>query len=178
MTLDETRRPAATVRLVVAYADNRTIGRDNDLPWRLRGDLAHFKATTMGRPIIMGRKTWESLGRPLPGRQNIVITRNPGFQAEGATVVPSLEAALQASAPAPEVCVIGGAQIYAQALPLADIISATEVHADVEGDAHFPALDASQWQERSRLPQPEENGYRYDFVEYRRRDAGSAHGDA
>ena len=163
------------IRLVVAYAENRTIGKDNTLPWRLRGDLMHFKAVTMGHPIIMGRKTWESLGRPLPGRKNIVITRNPNYQAEGATVVPSIEAALQASAPAPEVCIIGGAQIYSQALPLAHAISATEVHASVDGDAHFPALDASQWQEQSRLPQPEENGYRYDFVEYQRSPASAGH---
>ena len=169
MTRDDSRPSPAIVRLVVAYADNRTIGRDNDLPWRLRGDLAHFKATTMGHPIVMGRKTWESLGRQLPGRLNIVITRNPDFKAEGATVVPSLEAALQACNSVPEICIIGGAQIYTQALSLADRISATEVHADVEGDAHFPALDADLWQEVSRQPQPEENGYRYDFVEYQRK---------
>lgn len=168
MQQDATQRPPVRVHLVVAYASNRTIGRDNTLPWRLPGDLAHFKATTMGKPIIMGRKTWESLGRPLPGRLNIVITRNPDFQAQGATVVSSLEAALQACLPAQDACIIGGAQIYAQALPLTDTIVATEVHSDVEGDAHFPALDGNQWQETSRLPQPEENGYRYDFVEYSR----------
>lgn len=174
MQQDENRSAPALVRVVVAYAANRTIGRDNTLPWRLPGDLAHFKATTMGRPIIMGRKTWESLGRPLPGRQNIVITRNADYQAQGATIVPSLEAALQACADAPEACIIGGAQIYAQALPLANVISATEVHATVDGDAHFPALDKEQWHETWRTIQPEENGYRYDFVEYARQPMQTA----
>lgn len=166
--------PLPSLRLVVAYADNRIIGRDNTLPWRLPGDLAHFKRTTMGLPIIMGRKTWESLGRPLPGRHNIVISRNPAFAANGATVVASLDEALRAAAQgsqsdAPQTaCIIGGAQIYAQALPLADEVVATEVHADVEGDASFAPLDPTQWHETQRQPQPEENGLRYDFVVYRR----------
>jgi len=155
--------------LVVAYADNRVIGRDNTLPWRLPGDLAHFKRTTLGHPIVMGRNTWESLGRPLPGRTNIVITRNPAYAATGAVVVPSLQAALQARPPGQDdVCVIGGAQIYALALPLAHRIVATEVHAQVDGDAYFPELPAGQWREVSREPQPVENGYAYDFVVYER----------
>lgn len=159
------------VRIVVAYADNRTIGRDNTLPWRLPGDMAHFRRTTMGLPIIMGRKTWESLGRPLPGRHNIVISRNPQLQANGATLATSLPDALRAAGDQDAVCIIGGAQIYAQALPLADDIVATEVHADVEGDAVFPQLDETQWQEIQRDPQPPENGLHYDFVVYRRRTA-------
>lgn len=153
--------------LVVAYASNRVIGRDNTLPWRLPADLQHFKRTTLGKPIIMGRKTWESLGRPLPGRTNIVLTRNPGYTASGATVVGSLADALTACGDAPQACVIGGEAIFALALPLADRIVATEIQADVEGDTWFPELPTG-WHEVSREPQPEENGYRYDFVTYER----------
>jgi len=154
--------------LVVAYARNRVIGRDNALPWKLPGDLAHFKRTTLGHPIVMGRKTWESLGRPLPGRRNIVISRDAAYAAAGAEVVSSLPAALAACADVAQVCVIGGAQIYAAALPLADRIVATEVQADVQGDAWFPDLPAGAWREVSRQGQPGENGYEYDFVEYER----------
>ncbi|MDX3906594.1 MAG: dihydrofolate reductase [Pigmentiphaga sp.] len=154
--------------LIVAYARNRVIGRDNALPWRLRGDLAHFKRTTLGHPIIMGRKTWESLGRPLPGRQNIVITRDPAYAAHGATIVHTLDEALSAAGAAEQVFVIGGAQIYAAALARADRIIATEVHADVDGDAWFPPLPADQWRETTRQPQPPEDGLAYDFVTYER----------
>ena len=153
------------IRMVVAYSTNRCIGKDNDLPWRLPKDLAHFKAATMGMPIIMGRKTWESLGRPLPGRPNLVITSNPDYQAEGATLYPSLEAALAACADAPITCIIGGEQIFTLGLNYAHEIIATEVHAYVEGDTFFPELPAN-WVESSREPQPEENGYQYDFVSY------------
>ncbi|CAM4036727.1 Dihydrofolate reductase [Bordetella tumbae] len=155
--------------LVVAYSDNRVIGRDNALPWKLPGDLAHFKRTTLGSPIIMGRKTWESLGRPLPGRTNVVVSRNTEYAAPGAVVVPTLQAAVQACGEVADAYVIGGAQIYEQALPIAQRLIATEVHAMVEGDAFFPALPAEQWQELSREPQPAENGYAYDFVVYERR---------
>lgn len=116
----------------------------------------------------MGRKTWDSLGRPLPGRANIVISRNPAFEAAGATVVPTLEAAIAACGDSAEAFVIGGAQIYTQALALASRILATEVHAEVEGDAFFPLLPGFQWRETAREAQPEENGYRYDFVTYER----------
>jgi len=156
-----------TIRIVVAYADNRVIGRDNQLPWHLSGDLRHFRQTTMGHPIIMGRKTWESLGRALPGRHNIVVTRKRAYVAAGATVVASLPEALRAAA-APTVCVIGGAQLYAQALPLAHEVVATEVHADIAGDAFFPALAAGAWRETVRQPQPAEQGLAYDFVVYQR----------
>jgi dihydrofolate reductase len=159
---------SASLTLIVAYSTNRAIGRDNALPWKLPGDLAHFKRSTLGRPIVMGRKTWDSLGRPLPGRSNIVITRNPGFGAEGAIVVPSLQAAIDACGDVDEAFVIGGAQIYAQALPLARRVLATEVHADVDGDAFFPLLPSFQWKETARAPQPAENGYEYDFVTYER----------
>lgn len=154
--------------LIVAYAANRTIGRDNGLPWKLPGDLAHFKRTTLGCPIIMGRTTWESLGRPLPGRQNIVISRNPCYSAAGASVHPSLEAALAACAPGVSPYIIGGAQIYRLALPLAQQIIATEVHANVDGDADFPLLPPNEWQETSRSARQSENGYEYDFVTYER----------
>ncbi len=158
----------ASLTLIVAYSTNRVIGRDNTLPWKLPGDLAHFKRSTLGHPIIMGRKTWDSLGRPLPGRSNIVISRNPDFTATGATVVPGLQAAIDACGEGDEAFVIGGAQIYAQALPLAQRVLATEVHADVDGDAFFPLLPSFQWKETAREPQPAENGYDYDFVTYQR----------
>jgi dihydrofolate reductase len=159
---------SARLTLVVAYSQNRTIGRDNTLPWKLPGDLAHFKRTTLGRPIVMGRKTWESLGRPLPGRRNIVISRNTAYEAQGAQVVPDMAAALAACDGESEVFVIGGAQIYAAVLASAHRIVATEVKAQVEGDAFFPYLPSFEWRETSRQPQPEENGYAYDFVEYER----------
>ncbi|ALM85870.1 dihydrofolate reductase [Bordetella sp. N] len=164
--MSSSTRPALT--LVVAYARNRVIGRDNALPWKIPGDLAHFKRTTLGHPIVMGRKTWESLGRPLPGRRNIVISRDTAYAAAGAEVVTSLPAALAACADVAQVCVIGGAQIYAAAIPLADRIVATEVKADVDGDAWFPELPAGEWREASRQAQPAENGYEYDFVEFER----------
>lgn len=159
---------SASLTLIVAYSTNRAIGRDNALPWKLPGDLAHFKRSTLGHPIIMGRKTWDSLGRPLPGRSNIVISRNPDLRAEGAIVVATLQAAIEACGDAAQAHVIGGAQIYAQALPLAQRVLATEVHAQVEGDAFFPLLPAFQWKETARAPQPAENGYEYDFVTYER----------
>ena len=161
------------IKFVVAYSDNRTIGRDNALPWRLPSDLAHFKRNTMGQPIIMGRKTWESLGRPLPGRPNLVISRDAAYNAPGATVFPSLHAALASCSSETPVCIIGGAQIFQQALPQADEIIATEVHADVDGDVFFPPLPPSEWTEIERQPQPEENGYSFDFVVYRRRPAAN-----
>ncbi|TFL15263.1 aminotransferase class III-fold pyridoxal phosphate-dependent enzyme [Pusillimonas caeni] len=161
------------IKLVVAYSSNRVIGRDNDLPWRLPSDLAHFKRSTMGQPILMGRKTWESLGRPLPGRPNLVVSRDRTYVAEGARVFTSLADALAACGDEPSVCIIGGAQIFTEALPLADEIIATEIHADVEGDVFFPPLADQEWQEKERRPQPEENGYRYDFVVYRRQGNGN-----
>ena len=128
------------ISLIVAASENGVIGRDGDLPWRLSDDLRRFKAVTMGKPIVMGRKTWESIGRPLPGRQNIVVSRQPGLQCEGAEVVTSAEAAVAAAAGAGEIMIIGGSEIYALFLPLADRVYLTRVHAHVEGDAVFPAL--------------------------------------
>ncbi len=138
----------STLTLVVAVARNGVIGKDNGLPWRLPEDLKHFKRTTLGKPCIMGRKTWESIGaRPLPGRPNIVVTRDTGYQAEGATVAHSLEAALQAAQPAEEIMLIGGAQLFAQAMTDAHRIVLTEVHAEPEGDTHFPPFDEGDWTE-------------------------------
>ncbi|HEY9571950.1 MAG TPA: dihydrofolate reductase [Pusillimonas sp.] len=160
---------APTIQLVVAYSANRVIGRDNTLPWRLPSDLAHFKRTTLGHPIVMGRNTWESLGRPLPGRPNLVVSRNAGYQPQGATAYPSLEAALAACASSGKVCVIGGEQLFRHALDLAHEVVATEIHANIEGDTFFPTLDPAIWEETERQPQAEENGLTFDFVSYKRR---------
>ena len=159
------------LNLIVAYAQNRTIGRDNALPWKLPGDMAHFRRTTMGCPIIMGRKTWDSLGRALPGRRNIVVSTDRSRAAPGAEFVQSLPQALALVSDQPRAFVIGGAQLYRQALPLADSIVATEIRADVDGDAFFDPIDPADWVEVHRLPQPAENGLPYDLVHYRRRIA-------
>ncbi len=151
---------------------NRTIGRNNALPWHLPEDLKYFKRVTMGKPIIMGRKTWESIGRPLPGRTNIVITRDESFSAPGIKVVHSLNDALSVAESvgvidgADEVVVIGGAQIYALTLPNADRLYLTQVHAEVEGDAHFPMFDLTQWHELGREDYSASgpNPYDYSFV--------------
>jgi len=127
---------------------NRVIGRDNALPWRLPADLAYFKRVTMGHPVVMGRRTYESIGKPLPGRQNIVVSRNREFEAPGCTVVASLEEAWKAAGDAQEVSVIGGTSIFAETLPIADRIHLTEVQAEVPGDTWFPEFDRSHWTER------------------------------
>lgn len=145
------------IALVVARARNGVIGRDGDLPWRLKSDMAFFKQVTMGKPIVMGRKTWDSLPRrPLPGRLNIVVTRQSGFVADGAEVFSSIGAALErareqaAADGTEEVCVIGGAQIYAETLGEAGRLYLTEVDAEPDGDAHFPDPDPAKWAEVSR----------------------------
>jgi dihydrofolate reductase len=134
--------------LVVAMSRNRVIGRDNRLPWRLPADLAYFKRVTLGHPVIMGRRTWESIGKPLPGRKNIVVSRNRDYRAPGATVVGSLDDAWKAAGDAAEASVIGGTSLFEEALPVADRIHLTEVDADVEGDTWFPAFDREPWAER------------------------------
>jgi dihydrofolate reductase len=143
--------------LVVAVAKNGVIGRDGALPWRLKSDMARFKAATMGKPVLMGRKTWDSLQvRPLPGRQNLVLTRDASFKPEGAWAFTKLDAFLAAgramaeASGAEEICVIGGSLIYAETLPLAQRIRLTEVALEPDGDAYFPALDPGQWVETSR----------------------------
>ena len=134
--------------LVVAMARNRVIGRDNQLPWKLPADLAYFKRVTLGHPVVMGRRTHESIGRPLPGRLNIVVSRNRDFAAPGCVVVPSLAEAWKAAGDAPEVSVIGGTSIFAETLPIADRIHLTEVDAVVPGDTYFPEFDRRDWSER------------------------------
>ncbi|WP_322996936.1 dihydrofolate reductase [Castellaniella sp.] len=156
------------IRLVVAYTDNRIIGHDGGMPWHLPGDLAHFKRSTLGHPILMGRKTWLSLGRPLPGRRNLVLTRDAEFKATGAECFGSLETALATCPEAECVCVIGGEQIFKLALPLADELIATEIHAQINGDTWFPPLPDGQWQETERQPQAPDGDLQYDFVTYRR----------
>ena len=147
--------------LVVAMAANRVIGRDNALPWRLPADLAHFKKVTMGHPIVMGRRTYESIGKALPGRQNIVVTRNRAFQAPGCTVVASLDDAWQAAGEADEVCVIGGTSLFEETLPIADVIHLTEVQADVPGDTYFPQFDRREWREKEISRQPADARHAY-----------------
>jgi dihydrofolate reductase len=162
------------VVLIAAVARNGVVGRDNALPWHLSADLQHFKRTTLGAPVVMGRRTWESLPprfRPLPGRRNVVVTRSTGWHADGAQVAHSLEQALEQLADAPKVFVIGGAALYASALPIADEMALTEIDADYQGDAHFPAWDRSAFAEVGREAHPPEPPHTpgFAFVTYRRR---------
>lgn len=160
------------VVIVVAVARNRVIGKDNQLCWHLPEDMQHFKAVTQGQTVLMGRKTWESLPprfRPLPGRRNLVVTRQAGYAAPGAETAASLPAALALAGDNETVCIIGGAEIYAQALPLADTLEITEVGLAPEGDTWFPELDPAQWQETARQAGVGGNGTAYAFVTYRRR---------
>jgi len=162
--------PRPVLTLIAAVARNGVIGIDNRLPWRLPADLKHFKLLTLGHAVIMGRKTWESLPvgfRPLPGRRNIVVTRDEAYRAEGAAVATSLPAAMTA-ADGGEAFVIGGAELYAAALPLADRLQLTEIDATFEGDTWFPAIDAGQWRETRRETHHDEAGFDYAFVTYRR----------
>lgn len=165
-------RTGPEIVLIAAVARNGVIGADNGLPWRLKGDLLRFRATTTGHPVLMGRKTWASLGRPLPGRRNVVVSRQEDFAAAGAEVHPGLEAALEAVATAETVFVIGGAELYRQTLARADRLLITEVQAEVVGDTRFPAIDPDRFVETGRESHPADadNQYPYDFVEYRRRD--------
>lgn len=126
--------------------ENRVIGLDNDMPWHLPADLAHFKQTTMGKPIVMGRKAHEAIGRPLPGRHNIVMSRNPEYRATGCDVVHSVEQAIAAAGAVEEVAVIGGEDIYRLFLPMTNLIHLTLIHAQIEGDTWFPELDMDTWQ--------------------------------
>ena len=163
--------------LVVAAAENNCIGRNNTLPWHLPQDLQYFKRITMGKPIIMGRKTWDSIGRPLPGRTSIVITRQAGFEAEGAVVLASLEEAIEQGRKiavrdgVDEVMVIGGAAIYQLALPYINRMYFTRVHTDVAGDAFFPDLDWQQWQLQSQEDHAacDKNPHDYSFCVYTKR---------
>ncbi|MEY4316718.1 MAG: hypothetical protein RI902_526 [Pseudomonadota bacterium] len=159
------------LNLIFARARNGVIGHNNTLPWHLPEDLAHFKATTLGQPVIMGRKTWDSLPvkfRPLPGRMNIVVTRQTDWQSDGAHVVHTIDEALQACPTEAQPWVIGGAELYRLAMPLAMRVVVTEIDADYEGDAFAPALDAS-WQEASRTTHVAANGLHYSLVNWVRK---------
>ena len=157
---------APRVYLVAAVARNGVIGAKGQLPWHLPEDLKHFRKITLGHPVIMGRRTWQSLGNPLPGRDNIVISRTPGFEAPGASVAASLEAAIALCAGEPVAFVIGGAEIYAAALPLADGLVLTEIGADYAGDTHFPDWDRAAWRATQREMHTSADGLRFDFVLY------------
>lgn len=164
------------VAIIVAVAENGVIGNNNSLPWKLPEDLQNFKRITMGKPVVMGRKTYESIGKPLPGRTNIVVTRNASFSAEGVLVAHSIDEALAmaseiaACAGVAEAMVMGGADIYAATIPGADRLYITEVHASVEGDAVLPTIDWTRWREvcREHRVAQSPNPYDYSFVRYER----------
>ena len=161
--------------LVAAIARDGVIGRDGTIPWRIPEDMHRFRALTMGHPVVMGRRTWESIPdrfRPLPGRRNIVVTRNPSWSAEGAERAHSIEDALTLLAGEPRAFVIGGAEIYALALPFADELLLTEIGADVEGDTRFPTWDPSEFEETSRERHQAEDGTSFAFVTYTRLTGG------
>lgn len=161
------------ISMIAAMAHDRVIGKDNQMPWHLPADLAHFKRVTLGKPVLMGRKTFESIGRPLPGRRNLVISRNPGYQAEGIEVVGSVEAAraLLAGSAVEELMVIGGGHLYAEMLPSADCLYLTQIDLAVEGDTRFPAFDDGQWQRIycESHPADEKNPHPYRFETWQRR---------
>lgn len=160
------------ISIIVAAAENNTIGRDNWMPWRLSDDLKRFKSLTMGRTVIMGRKTGESLKKPLPGRTNIIITRNPDFRMEGFKIVNSLEEALTLARQMneTEAFVIGGGEIYRQAWNKADTLYLTRVHTEIDGDTHIPTVDAENWREieHSNHTADDKNEYDYSFITYTR----------
>jgi len=158
------------ISLIAAMDRNRLIGADNGMPWHLPADFKHFKAVTMGKPVIMGRKTFESIGRPLPGRKNIVVSAS-GFTADGITVVDSIEKALEAAGDAEEVMVIGGASFYAQMIDRADRMYLTHVDAECQGDAWFPEFNLDDWTVvgQQHYPADEKNSYSFRVVEYQRK---------
>lgn len=175
-TEDERQRTVAGRRehgqrlsIIAAVARYGVIGIENRLPWRLPEDLRHFKRLTLGHHLIMGRKTFESIGRPLPGRVTVILTRDPGYRAEGCITAGSIDDALRLCGDDPEVFVVGGAELYAQLLPRADRLYLTEIDADFAGDAFFPAYDRTQWQEIGREPHVSDTGLAYAFVTYQRR---------
>lgn len=159
------------ISAVVAMAQNRVIGKNNQLPWRLPADLRYFKALTLGKPILMGRKTHEAIGRVLPGRRNIILTRNKAFQVSGAKVIYSFEEVLKGLKEEDELMLIGGAQLFQALLPEIQKIYLTKVHAIVEGDSYFPELNPTEWQEIycEDHPADHENEYAYSFSVWERR---------
>ncbi len=164
-----------SLTIIVARASNGVIGRGNALPWRLPEDLAHFKRTTLGHPIIMGRRTWDSIGKPLPGRRNIVVTRNAHWQSQGVERASSLDEALALCVEDSNAFVIGGAQLFVDALPRADRAIVTEIGRDIAGDTFFPALDASDWIETAREEHVASgpDALPFAFVHYARRERSS-----
>lgn len=164
--------PDPRLSLVVAYAHRRAIGVDNHLPWHLPADLRHFRALTLGHALIMGRRTHESIGRLLPGRRTAILSRDPAFRVDGARCFPDLATALAGLADEPLLFVVGGAQVYATALPWCSRIHATEIDLDVAADRYFPAVDPALWAEAWREHHPAAPGTpAHDFVRYERRDA-------
>ncbi len=161
---------APRVCLIAALAANRVIGRNNALPWRLPADLRRFKALTMGHPVLMGRKTHESIGKPLPGRRNLVLTRDRRYEAPGCEVAHSLEQAIGACRGAGDIFIIGGAELYREALGRAHCLEFTEIHAQFEGDAVFPEFSMAEWRETGRETHRDEADldFDYDFVRYER----------
>lgn len=158
------------ISAIVAMAENRVIGRNNALPWRLPADLRHFKELTLGKPVLMGRKTHESIGRVLPGRRNIITTRNTTFEVPDALVVHSIEAALQTLSESDELMLIGGAELYRELLPRVQRIYMTVVHAEIEGDSYFPELKPAEWRQVNSEDHPadKDNAYPYSFVIWER----------
>lgn len=156
------------VAVIAGVARNGVIGRGNTIPWHLSEDLKHFKATTLGRPVVMGRRTYESIGRPLPGRRNLVVSRNTAWTASGIERVDSLTAALAACSDSDEVFVIGGVQLFAEAMAVAQRLIITEVNLTPDGDVYFPAIDPLHWRETHRRPLVSSTGIGYAIVEYRR----------
>ncbi|MCT8985548.1 type 3 dihydrofolate reductase [Shewanella phaeophyticola] len=151
------------IAMIAAMANNRVIGKDNKMPWHLPEDLRHFKAMTLSKPVIMGRKTYESIGRPLPGRHNIVISRNPQLSIDGVTCVTDFDAALKAAGDCAEVVVIGGGQLYEQLLPQADVLYLTMIDLDVAGDTVFPAWDDGSWVIENSESLTNDKGLQYSF---------------
>ncbi|MCS6239447.1 type 3 dihydrofolate reductase [Shewanella baltica] len=152
------------IAMIAAMANNRVIGKENKMPWHLPDDLRHFKAMTLGKPVVMGRKTFESIGRPLPGRHNIVISRQTDLVIEGVTCVTSFDAAKQAAGECEELVVIGGGQLYAELLPYADILYLTQIKLEVEGDTFFPHWDDGTWKETESLSSINADGLEYRFI--------------
>jgi dihydrofolate reductase len=154
---------APLVSIVVAMTENGVIGRDNAMPWRLPDDLKRFKALTMGKPMLMGRKTFDSIGKALPGRTSIVLTRDPGWHAEGVIVVRSVEEAFQrlGETTGGELCAVGGAELFRLVMPITQRIYLTRIHANIEGDTVFPPIDASQWREVERTEHPADERHAY-----------------
>lgn len=152
------------IAMIAAMANNRVIGKDNQMPWHLPEDLKHFKALTLGKPVVMGRKTFESIGRPLPGRHNIVISRQADLIIEGVTCVTSFDAAKLAAGDCEELVIIGGGQLYAMLLPMADILYLTHINLTLEGDTWFPAWDENDWKIQAEQSATNVKGLEYRFI--------------